>query len=77
MIKVLRSRKYEKDSLLGFADVQIGDIVVHGVRLIKGRNKIFAQFPQRKYNNQYYDIVHPSSAELRQKVTDAIVAELK
>ena len=73
-INVLRHQALEKEKLplIGFADVQVDDLIIHNMKLINGKNGRFAQFPQRSYKDKWYDIVHPSTKSMR----DAITAKL-
>ncbi|WP_066456627.1 SpoVG family protein [Anaerotruncus rubiinfantis] len=51
-----------------------GAFAIRGVRLMNGKNGPFLNFPSyRTGNGDYKDICSPTSAQLRQRITDAVV----
>ncbi len=51
-----------------------GCFAVRGLRLMEGKNGLFVNFPSYKGRSGYVDICFPTTAELRQQMTDAAVA---
>lgn len=51
-----------------------GCFAVRGLRLMEGKNGLFVNFPSYKGRSGYVDIVFPTTAELRQQITDTAVA---
>lgn len=47
---------------------------VRGLRLMEGKNGLFVNFPGYKGRSGYVDICFPTTAELRQQMTEAAVA---
>ena len=47
---------------------------VRGLRLMEGKNGLFLNFPSYKGRSGYVDICFPTTAELRQQMTDGAVA---
>lgn len=48
--------------------------VVHDIKVIEGKEKLFAAMPSRKAaDDTYRDIVHPITSEMREKLQDAIL----
>ena len=46
---------------------------VRGLRLMDGKNGLFVNFPSYKGRSGYVDICFPTTAELRQQMTEAAV----
>lgn len=57
------------------ASVTLGDsFVVHGVRVVESEKGLFVAMPQRKDGQgQYRDVAHPVSAELRARISSAVL----
>ena len=51
-----------------------GCFVIRGLRLMEGKNGLFVNFPSYKGWSGYVDICFPTTAELRQQMTDAAVS---
>ena len=71
-IKKIDEDKYER--LKAYVDITFDDcFVIHGLKLMQGEQGIFVAMPSKKmYNNEYKDIAHPISSELRKHITDAV-----
>lgn len=48
--------------------------IIRGLRLMDGKNGLFLNFPNYKGRSGYVDICFPSTAELRQQMTQAAVS---
>ena len=48
-------------------------VVVRGIRIIEGRNGLFASMPSRKWKDDYYDICFPITAEMREKIQEKVI----
>jgi stage V sporulation protein G len=72
----LKIRKVErKNILVGFAEVD-SCLVIHGIRILEGKNGYFIGMPNKKNKkDKYLDIVHPSNTEFRNKLTKIIIDE--
>ncbi len=51
-----------------------GCFAVRGLRLMEGKNGLFVNFPSYKGRSGYVDICFPTTAELRQQMTETAVA---
>ena len=51
-----------------------GCFAVRGLRLMEGKNGLFVNFPSYKGRSGYVDICFPTTAELRQQLTEQAVA---
>lgn len=74
----LKVRKVKgKKTLVGFADVELNScLVIHGIRILEGKNGHFIGMPNKKNKkDKYLDVVHPSNTEFRNKLTKAIIDE--
>ena len=71
-IKRIDEDKYEK--LKAYLDITFDDsFVIHGLKLMQGEQGMFVAMPSRKmFNNEYKDIAHPISSELRKHITDVV-----
>lgn len=50
--------------------------VVHDIKVIEGKEKLFAAMPSRKSaDGTYRDIVHPITSGMREELQDAILAK--
>ena len=48
--------------------------VVHDIKVIEGKEKLFAAMPSRKASDDSYrDIVHPITSEMREELQGAIL----
>ena len=61
---------------LGTASIILDELlVIHGIRLIKGKYGVFISFPQRKIKGEYKDIVFSLTKEFRENICTAILKE--
>ena len=75
MIEVARLYRVENDSLVkAFADVVVGQILVKGIRVIKGKNGLFAGMPKSQgKDGKWYDTVRILDDELKQELQDRVL----
>ena len=61
---------------LAFADLTMDDcLVINGARVIDGPHGLFVAMPSRKREDgAYADIVHPITTELRNHITEVVLA---
>lgn len=50
-----------------------GSFVVHGVSAVSGANGPFVAMPQRKDGDEYRDMAHPITGELRARLGSAVL----
>ena len=77
MIEVARVHKLENgSSLKAFVDVVIDEaFVIKGVRIIKGKNGLFAGMPKSEgKDGKWYDVVKILNDDLKQKFQDTVLA---
>ena len=67
MIEIARLYRVENDSSVkAFADVIIGEVLVKGIRVIKGKDGLFAGMPKSKgKDGKWYDMVMILDEELK------------
>lgn len=72
-LKKVNDDKFGK--LRAYADITLEEcLVIHGLKLMQGENGFFVAMPSRKmFNNEFKDIVHPISSDLRRNITEAVV----
>lgn len=75
MIEVARMHKFDNgSSLKAFADVIIGEVLVKGVRIVEGKNGLFAAMPKTQAKDgKWYESVSLTSGELKEKLQEAVL----
>ena len=75
MIEVARLYRIENDSSVkAFVDVIIGQILVKGIRVIKGKNGLFAGMPKSQgKDGKWYDTMRILDDELKQELQDRVL----
>jgi DNA-binding cell septation regulator SpoVG len=77
MIEVARLYRMDNgSSLKAFADVIIGSVLVKGIRIVEGKNGLFAGMPkvQSTKDNKWYDIIKILDDELKQELQEVLLA---
>lgn len=80
---VKREKEVENSALKAFARIILNDqFIISGVRIFKGKNGCFVQFPQEytkhgKEGPKGYDICFPITAEFRSYINDEILSQYK
>lgn len=74
-IKDIKITVVDNDSLRAICSVNFDDLfVVHGIRLVEGKGKMFLSFPARiKKDGTFLDIAHPISSDFRDELTNKII----
>ena len=64
----------DDNKLKAIASVTFDDeFVVHDIKIINGQNGLFIAMPSRKVgDNDYRDVAHPLTSEMRGRIKDAI-----
>ncbi|MFA6130496.1 MAG: septation protein SpoVG family protein [Candidatus Omnitrophota bacterium] len=75
MIEVARVYKIDNiSSVKAFADVVIGQVLVKGVRVVQGKNGLFAGMPKSKgKDGKWYDTVKILDDKLQQELQDTLL----
>lgn len=75
MIEVARLYRVENGSALkAFADVVIGQVLVKGVRIVEGKNGLFAGMPKTQgKDGKWYDTVKIINDEVKQELQEAVL----
>lgn len=61
-------------STKAFATLEFDEqLVVSGFRIIDGKSGLFVSMPQRKHNDEYFDVVYPNSKKGREVLTNIIL----
>ncbi len=63
-------------NLKAFCDLEIAEaFLIKGVRVVEGKNGLFVSMPQEQgKDGNWYDTVFPLSKEVRQQVSEAVLA---
>lgn len=48
-------------------------LVISGFRIIDGKSGLFVSMPQKKHNDEYFDVVYPNSKKGREVLTNIIL----
>jgi stage V sporulation protein G len=68
--------KAEQGRLQGYASITLdGSLAVHGIRVIRGDDRVFVAMPSKKDGEKFRDIVHPINGELRREIESAVIEE--
>ena len=80
-IKVTRIRPIEGNShLKAFADISLNNsITIRNLKVVEGDNGLFVSMPQElsKSNGKWYDSVRCQNKEVREEITDLVLAAYK
>jgi DNA-binding cell septation regulator SpoVG len=83
MISPLNFKPYNKGSIIGFMDVQIGLVTIKGARLMAGKDnsQMWIALPQMPGTDddggkKYHEIIHVTSP-VREHIRKAVIAELE
>ena len=73
-INVKIRHRNESGPTLAYASVELGGcFVIRQVRVVEGKNGLFAAMPSRKVGEKYEDICFPCTRELRRRINDAVL----
>ena len=75
MIEVARLYRVDNiSSVKAFTDVVIGQVLVKGIRVVEGKNGLFAGMPKSQgKDGKWYDTVKILDDELRQELQDRVL----
>ena len=71
MIRVLKMNLLDGQKVKAFADVEINDIRVNGVKLLQGEKELYVAYPQEKSKggeDKYYAVVVPMTQDVEEEV---------
>ena len=76
-VKVFPVQEKEGSNLRAFASIDLGGVfAVTNLRVLEGKNGTFVSMPQTKgKDDKYHDICFPTTKEMRQAITDAVLEE--
>lgn len=76
-ITKVKVTKIDADRIKALATVTLDDsLVLTGIKVVHGQNGMFISMPSRKtQQGEYKDIYFPVTAELRQEMQEAVLAE--
>ena len=69
---------YEKDSLRGFASINLDDkFIVKDLRIVEGDKGMFVAYPSQKSekDGKYYERCYPMTKEVRDKIQEIVLEE--
>ncbi len=50
-----------------------GEFVIHGVKVVEGESGLFVSMPARRTpQGRYLEVAHPLTAEMREKIREAV-----
>lgn len=72
-----KAKKGKANNLKAFASITLNEaFVVTGLKILEGKKGLFVTMPQTSgKDNEYFDVAFPLSKELREEITDAVIAE--
>ncbi len=76
-IKRINDRS-SRSRVKGIASVTFDDqFVVHNIKIVEGRDKLFISMPSRKVGNESKDIAHPITTDFRRELEESILKEFE
>ena len=79
-LQVQRMYRFETERpLKAFVDLIVNDaLLIKGVRVLEGKNGLFVSMPQEQAKDKkWYDTVRCLSQEIREKITEVVLAAYK
>ncbi|MCS7298493.1 MAG: SpoVG family protein [Spirochaetia bacterium] len=74
-VKKLPSDSRRPSKVRGIASVTFdGQFVVHNIKIVEGKGKLFVSMPSRRVGDQNKDIAHPITSEFRKELEDTILS---
>ena len=74
-VRVRVAKNDEEAKLRAYADITFDDsFVIHGLKVIDGKNGLFVAMPSRKMpNGEFKDVAHPITTNVRKMINDAVI----
>jgi len=76
-LKVVRLCRFDNEDskLKAFVDIAIGEFIIKGLRILKGKNGLFLGMPQEQgKDGKWYSLVYTDSPEAKAKLTEVVLA---
>ena len=75
-VKVSRMYRFDGDAKLkAFVDVDLGGVVVKGLRVVDGSKGLFVSMPRHQgKDGKWYDTVYPATKEKKKELNDIVLA---
>lgn len=62
--------------LRAFVNITVNNsLYINGLKIVEGANGLFVSFPSRESNGKWFDVVAPTSREIRGLITQKILEE--
>ncbi|MFN4245820.1 MAG: SpoVG family protein [Brevinematia bacterium] len=75
-IKKISSDGRKPSRVKGIASVTFdGQFVVHNIKIVEGKGRLFISMPSRRVGDQNKDIAHPITSDFRKELEDAILSQ--
>lgn len=74
-IKIRKMASDNNNKMKAVVSITINDaFAIHDIKIIEGKDRLFTAMPSRRTpNNEYKDIVHPITTEMRQYIETSIL----
>ena len=78
-VRVRVANTDDDSKLKAYSDITFDEcFVVHGLKVIDGKNGLFVAMPSRKMpNGEFKDVAHPINIEMRTMINDAVISKYK
>ena len=78
-IEVTAIRPYSgSETLMAYVDVRIGDIIIHGVKILQKDNRdLWTAMPSTEKDGKFFDVVEIDSRSLDRKIKGEIVRQYR
>ena len=69
--------KEKESKIKAFVSIILDDcIIIHNLKLVEGKQRLFLQFPDRKLKGRFVNVIHPLTTEFREELEKIIIDEL-
>lgn len=70
------SRFKDKGNFKAYVTLTIANsFMIHGLRIIEGKDGLFLTMPSKKVGDEFKDVAHPISKEVKEEVEALVFAE--
>ncbi|MBP8016941.1 septation regulator SpoVG [Candidatus Gracilibacteria bacterium] len=76
-VRVRIAKSDAEAKLRAYADITFDDsFVIHGLKVIEGKNGMFVAMPSRKMlNGEFKDVAHPITTDVRTSINEAVITK--
>jgi len=74
MIRVLRMNVINNEKVKAFADVEVNELRISGLKVIQSETELYVAYPTEKgKDDKYYSIISPVTQELEEEIKKVVL----